>query len=373
MNFEIDLYRKYTDGILFTPTIPITTGTAQAATQNIAEVANKGLEVTLGHSGKRGAFAYNVSGNFAYNFNRVTKYKGGLQQGYTTDASGNKVYVSNLGNISSGGNQRILEGSMFNELYLHQVYKGNGSYFNTDGTVNIGGGPKDGMIRTPDDMAWLNAMVTAGKIFQPTGGVGKTRIWYGDLIYADNNEDGIYGNTYDQYLTNKSQIPKYSFGLNFNVSYKNIDLSMLWSGSAGMWYYWNASGYSNSVVSIGNGVSKLIADDHYYYNDANPSDPANNITGKYPRLKNTNDPQNSVVASDFFLYNASYVKLKNLQLGYSLPEKIAKKLAMQRARFYVSGENLFTITKYPGLDPEIGPGMGYPTMRQYALGLNITF
>ncbi len=373
MSFEIDLYRKYTDGILFTPTIPITTGTALAATQNIAEVSNKGVEVTMGHSGKRGAFAYSVSGNFAYNFNRVTKYKGGLKEGWTTDANGNKVYASNLGNISSGGNQRILEGNMFNELYLHQVYKGNGNYFNSDGTVNIGGGPKDGMIRTPEDMAWLNAMVASGKIFQPTGGVGKTRIWYGDLIYADNNGDGIYGNTYDQYLTNKSQIPLYSFGLNFNLSYKNIDLSMLWSGSAGMWYYWNAPGYSNSVVSIGNGVSKLIANDHYYYNDANPSDPANNITGKYPRLKNTNDPQNSAVASDFFLYNASYVKLKNLQLGYSLPEKIAKKLAMQRARFYVSGENLFTITNYPGLDPEIGPGMGYPTMRQYALGLNITF
>lgn len=372
LTFEIDLYKKYTDGILFTPTIPLTTGTATAATQNIAEVSNKGIELTLGYNGKVGEFKYGVAGNFAYNFNRVKKYKGTFQAGYTTDASGNRVYVSNLGGVSSGGTNRILEGHEINEYYLQTTYKGNGNYF-TDGKVNINGGPKDGMIRTPEDMAWLNAMIAAGYSFQPAGGVGKTKIYYGDLIYADNNGDGLYGNAFDAQFINKSSTPRYVYGLNLNLSYKNIDLSMLWSGSAGMWYYWNATGYNNSIVSLGNAVSTLIANDHYYYNDANPSDPANNINARYPRLKNTTDAQNASVNSDFYLYNASYLKLKNLQIGYTLPVSIAKKVAMSRARIYVSGENLFTITKYPGLDPEIGAGVGYPTLRQYSLGLNVTF
>ncbi|MCZ4245528.1 SusC/RagA family TonB-linked outer membrane protein [Pedobacter punctiformis] len=372
MNFEIDLYRKYTDGILFTPTIPLTTGTATAATQNIAEVSNKGLEVTLGYNGKIGEFKYGVSGNFAYNFNRVTKYKGTYQAGYTTDALGNRVYKTNLGSVSSGGTNRVLEGHEINEYYLQKVYKGDGNYF-TDGKVNINGGPKDGMIRTPDDMAWLNAMIAAGYSFQPTGGVGKTKTYYGDLIYADNNGDGLYGNDVDAQFMNKSSTPRFNYGFSMNLSYKNVDLSMLWSGSAGMWYYWNSTGYNNSIVSLGNAVSTLIANDHYYYNDANPNDPANNITAKYPRLKNTTDAQNAAVASDFYLYNASYLKLKNLQIGYTLPEKISKKAAMSRARIFLSGENLFTITNYPGLDPEIGAGVSYPTMRQYSLGLNVTF
>lgn len=372
LTFEIDLYKKYTDGILFTPTIPLTTGNATAATQNIAEVSNKGVEITLGYNGKLGEFRYGVSGNFAYNFNRVAKYKGLLNAGYTTDASGNRVYTSNLGNVSSGGTNRILEGHEINEYYLQTVYKGTGNYF-TDGKVNVNGGPKDGMIRTPDDMNWLNAMIAAGYKFQPTDGVSKTKIYYGDLIYADNNGDGLYGNSFDAQFLNKSSTPRYNYGFNLNMSYKNVDLSMLWSGSAGMWYYWNATGYNNSIVSLGNAVSTLIANDHYYFNDANPNDPANNITAHYPRLKNTTDAQNAAVNSDFYLYNASYLKLKNLQIGYTLPEKLSKKVLISRARIYVSGENLWTITNYPGLDPEIGAGVGYPTMRQYSVGLNVTF
>lgn len=380
VNFEVDLYNKFTEGILYVPTIPLTVGTATAATKNIAEISNKGVELTLGYNGKSGEFKYGVSGNFAYNFNRVKKYKGALQQGYTTDANGNQVYSSNLGSVSNGTITRILEGQQANQYYLYNVYKGNGSHNNADGSLNINGGPKDGMIRTPQDLAWLQNMVSAGYTFQPTGGTaGKTNITYGDLIYADNNGDGIYGNTYDQTFSNVSATPKYNFGLQLNFAYKGFDLSMLWAGSAGMKYYWNALGYNSSIVSLGNAVSTLIANDHYYYNAANPSDPANNINAHYPRLKNTTDVQNSGVASDFYLYNASYVKLKNLQLGYTLSSNISKKAGMNRVRLYVSGENLFTITKFPGLDPELGvlggqyAGVAYPTMRQYTLGLNVTF
>jgi hypothetical protein len=115
-----------------------------------------------------------------------------------------------------------------------------------------------------------------------------------------------------------------------------------------------------------------VANDHYYYNDSDSNDPANNITGKYPRLKNTADAQNNL-ASDFYLYDASYIKLKNVQLGYTLPEKFASKIKLSRARLFLTGENLMTITNYPGLDPEIGANIAYPTVRQYTLGLNVSF
>jgi len=105
---------------------------------------------------------------------------------------------------------------------------------------------------------------------------------------------------------------------------------------------------------------------------ATATDPANNTNGKYPRLKYNTDAQNTT-SSTFWLYNASYIKLKNLQIGYTLPNRYASKALITRARIYLSAENLFTITSYPGLDPEIGPSIGYPTLKQYAAGVTLTF
>lgn len=371
LNFEFDAYRGFTEGILFIPTIPITAGTATAATQNIAQVSKKGIEFTLGYNGHFNDFRYSISGNIAYNTNKVKKYKGQLQEGYITDASGNQVYTSNLGSVSTGTTQRILEGHSINEYYLYPIYKGNGSYTNNDGSVNVNGGPKDGMIRTEQDMKWLQMMQNAGYIFQPSGDISKSKIWYGDLIYADTNGDGIYGNTYDQKFTGKKATPSINYGFNMNFSYKGFDMSMIWAGSAGMSYYWNELYMNQSIVGLGKAVPTLVANDHYYYNEANASDPANNINARYPRLKTT-DPQNTR-ASDFYLYNASYLKLKSLQLGYTIPERLTKKALMSNVRIFIGGENLLTITDYPGIDPEVGASISYPTMRQYTLGLNITF
>lgn len=372
VNFEVDWYRKYTDGILYTPTIPLTTGTATAATQNIAEVVNRGLEVTLGFRGSRRDFSYSISGNFAYNFNRITKYKGTFSEGWTTGSDGTLTYSSNLGNVSSGTDTRVLEGHTINEHYLYNLYSGDGSYFNSRGDVNINGGPKDGMIRTPDDLEWVQNMLTAGYKFQPGGSVSKSAIYYGDFIYADTNGDGNYGNSYDKSFTGKSSTPRFNFGLQTNFSFKGIDLSMIWSGSTGMWYYWNARGYVGSIVQLGYAISEMVANDHYYYNADNPSDASNNIQGKYPRLKNSTDAQNNL-SSTFYLHNASYIKLKNLQLGYTVPKSISKKAGLEKARVYFSAENLLMITKYPLLDPEVGAGINYPTMRQLSLGVNIVF
>ncbi|MGV8134866.1 MAG: TonB-dependent receptor [Mangrovibacterium sp.] len=370
LDFELDLYRKYTDGILYTPTIPLTVGTASAAVENIAEVLNKGIEMTVGHHGKIGQVEYHAKVNFAYNYNRVKKYKGALESGWDESHT---TYSSNLGDVSSGSDTRVVEGHPISEYYLLDVYKGDGTYYNTDGSVNINGGPKDGMIRTENDMAWLQSMMTAGYSFQPGTSISKTNIYYGDLIYADKNGDGSYGNTYDKIFTGKTAIPKYNFGFSGNLAYKNFDMSFIFSGSAGMSYLWNDMGYTNSLVMDGYGVSCMIADDHYFYDPTNSADSRTNINGKYPRLREKNSEIQNNVSSTFYLFNASYIKLKNLQIGYSLPKTIISKLRMERARVYVSGENLFMITNYPILDPEVGSGMNYPTMRQISLGINVSF
>lgn len=372
LNFDLDAYQGFTDGILFVPTIPLIVGTAGPATMNIAEVTKRGIELTLGYRDRINEFQYSVSGNVAYNTNRVDKYKGKLQEGFVTDAAGNPVYQSNLGTVSTGGTERILEDHLINELYLYPVYRGSGNHYHADGTVNVNGGPKDGMIRTPEDMAWLQDMVEAGYRFQPADGIDPTKIWYGDLIYADMNKDGIYGNVYDQQFTGKRGTPAVNYGLTIHLAYKGFDASMIWSGAAGMHYYWNTLYLNQSVVAQGKSIPLLVADNHYYYNSADPADPANNLTAHYPRLKGVTDAQNGRT-SNYYLYDASYAKLRNLQIGYTLPAQIASRLSMARFRVYVAGENLLTLTKFPGLDPEIGPNPNYPTMRQFSLGLNVTF
>lgn len=284
-----------------------------------------------------------------------------------------KVYTSNLGQVASGDNTRVLEGHTADEYYLLNTYKGSGTYSNADGSLNINGGPKDGMIRTTADMDWVKAMMAAGYKFMPVGNVGKGQLYYGDLIYADANGDGTYGNNFDKQFTKASTTPKYTFGLTLAAEWKNFDFSMIWAASTGMKYLYNQSGINSTRTNLGNAIGTRIANDHYYYNDANPNDPANNQTAGLPRLKWGSSDNQTNIASDFWLYDASYLKLKNVQVGYSFSEGLVKKVGLSRLRVFVTGENVFMITNYPGLDPEVGINLSYPTMKQFAAGLTATF
>ena len=370
---EVDFYHKFTDGILYRPTIYQTAGTATAPLENIAEVTNMGLELTLGWRDHFKDFHYGVSANFAFNHNRVTKYKGELKQGWEETSNGLRTFVSNIGEVSTGSSTRILEGHTINEYYMLTPYQGDASYFDDFGMVNINGGPKDGMIRTEMDMAWLQAMMASGYTFYPMQGVGKDKIWYGDYIYADVDGDGVYGNTYDNIFTGKSSTPKFTFGFQGNFGWKGLDLQFSFAGAAGFWLYWNETGANNTGTRIGYNIMSDIANDHYFYDPANPLDPRTNIKSKNARLTANEGNNQQGEKSTLHLYRGDYLKLKNLTIGYTLPEKYSKKILMKSLRFYISGENLFNITSYPGQDPEMGAGLGYVTMRQISLGANLTF
>lgn len=368
---EIDVYNKLTDGILYRPDLPPVMGDLTGPMENIAEVTNKGVEFTLRWQDRIGDFDYSISANMAYNHNRVTKYKGELKRGWVTDENGDRVYKTNIGEVSNGGTNRVIEGRMINEFYMLTNYKGDASHFNTDGSVNINGGPRDGMIRTEEDMAWLKAMVNEGYTFYPNQSVSKGSIWYGDYIYADLNGDGIYGNSDDAEFQNCSTTPKYNFGLQTNVAWKGFDFSMNWAASTGFKIYWYTPGQNSSTSIFGYALPQSVAYDHYFYDPDNPNDPRTNIISGNPRL--TLNRYQNAQTSTLHLENGNYLKLKNLSLGYTLPKTIVKKIYANNIRLFVSGENLLTITKFKGMDPEMGKAMGYALMRQYAFGVNVTF
>lgn len=370
---SVDYYHKRTNGILFRPNIYATMGNVTAPFENLAEVTNKGIEVNLQWRDKVGELSYTVVGNFSFNRNRVTKYKGALKRDWTTDANGNPVFQSNLGDVSTGGTNRIVEGKAVNEFYTLMPYQGNQQYFDTDGTVNINGGPRDGMIRTEADMEWVLAMVDAGYRFYPNQTIGKSSIWYGDYLYADLNNDGIYGNTHDFEFQNASFAPNYDLGLQLSVAWKNWDMSMNWTGSLGHKIYWYTVGQNRSATVYGYAIPYEIARDHYFYDPENPNDPRTNLTSVNPRLTRNSGSDQSGQVSTLHLENGDYLRLKNFTFGYNLPGALASRLYCQNVRLFASGENLLTITKFKGMDPEMGTGVGYVLMRQLAFGINVTF
>ena len=367
---NIDIYNKLTSGILYTPDMFMVMGTATAPKENIAEVTNRGVEFELGWQDQIGEnFSYSIRGQFSFNKNFVSKYKGKLERGWNADHT---EYSTNIGDVSTGSTTRVIEGHTINEFYLPNVYKGNGSYFNADGSVNVNGGPKDGMIRTENDMKWLQAMVDAGYSFQPYNNIAQNALWYGEYIYADANGDGIYGNSYDSEFQGTSTAPKYNFGLYASANWKDFDFSMTWGGAAGFSIYYYSTSRNSSETTYGYAIPDAVAEDHYFFDPANPSDPRTNTTSKQPRLVNLSGAQSSANSS-LHLEKGNFAKLRNLTLGYTLPRELSKKFFVERLRVYVSGENLFAITGFSGQDPEMRTTVGYSTMRQYAFGINVSF
>lgn len=367
LNATVEWYNKVTDGILYQPSLSTTLAYFGSPYQNIAEVTNRGFELTLGWQDNVRDFQYSVNANFSLNHNEVTKYKGALERGWKDG-----VYSTNIGDVSTGGDQRVLEGHTINEYYMLNLYKGNGSHFNADGSVNVNGGPKDGMIRTEQDMAWLKAMVAAGYEFYPAKGVGKSEIWYGDVIYVDLNGDGIYGDDNDRDFQGSSSTPKYYYGLQASASWKGFDFSMSWAGAAGFKISWWEQSLNSTRLTRCYGIGKDVAADHYFYDPENPSDPRTNINSENTRLTIGGTAQTET-SSQLWLHNGNYLKLKNLTIGYTFPTKWMQKLYVKNLRIYATGENLLTITKFKGLDPEMAAGNGYLPIRQYAFGINVTF
>ena len=398
---EADYYMRRTSDILTNSIIYKTMGSISAPMSNTASLNNQGFELTLGWNDKVGDFRYGVSVNMAYNKNKVTDFKGALryeQDDSTLDIWGNPTWrYTNLADVSTGSDTRRVEGHMIDEYFLRRPYSGDGTYKFADGKVNPNGGPKDGMIRTKADLDWVAAMLAEGYTFNNNLkqiGPDGSNLWYGDLIMADVNGDGKYGNDDDREFTGKSSTPKVILGLNINAEWKGFDLNMIWSGRFGSYHYINSTGANRSLVS--NVKDQLPSDawDRYYFYDSEAAyqgiirnedgviigssydpatDPNARINNKYPRLLTSGG---TTPANTFYLFNTSFMKLKSLQIGYTLPKKWLAPAKISNMRVFVSGENLLTICSkdFPGVDPELGGSLQvYPLARMFSGGISVTF
>ena len=166
----------------------------------------------------------------------------------------------------------------------------------------------------------------------------------------------------DREIVSDGPNPKFQFGLNLNAAYKGFDFSVLFQGQAGVKTYWQHDLANTSSVRFGYQLNKEVAEGRWTEGRTDAT---------YPRLLQSQNEINKQ-RSDFYLSNKAYLKIRNIQLGYTLPKTVTDKMQLERLRFYGSLENFFTFTSYRGLDPEIS-GLGYPAMKSAVLGINVTF
>lgn len=195
----------------------------------------------------------------------------------------------------------------------------------------------------------------------------------GDVKYVDQNGDGVINGMDERPIGyRQGSTPVLNFGLNFSFAYKNFDLAMDFSGG-GMYTFYKEWEMRNPFHDGGNNPQ-------YYFDDAwKLSDiwDANSelIPGKYPMLLIGNSAHSNYWNSTFWKQNIRYIKLRNLDFGYSLPKRILEPLSITGVRVYFSGQNLVTLTNLIGIDPEMDEtnGLGYPTLRIMNFGINVRF
>lgn len=321
-NVTFDYYKKKTSGILRPITIPGYVGVSSSPVGNIADMENTGLELELGYRKTFGDLNFSANGNIAYLKNQVTYV--------ASDAN----YINGDASFQSMGPvTRTQAGESYNSFY---GYKTAGIFQN---------------------MAEINAYTNStGALYQPNARPG-------DFRWVDTDGDGSITDKDKTFLG--SSIPKYTFGLTLNFDYKGFDLMAFAQGAAG-----NKIFQGLRRLDIGNSNWQTVALSRWT---------GEGTSNSYPRLTSNDTNGNFGNMSDFYLEKGDYVRLKVLQLGYSLPARIISISGANKLRFYLSAENLLTLTKYTGYDPEIGGGVFgidkgvYPQARSFMLGVQLQF
>ena len=314
---SLDLYNKLTKNILAQLPVPLEVGLAVAPYQNSAEVRNRGIEVNLQWKDKVGEVNYFVNGNFTYNKNKVIKFK--------------------EGEASINGTKMIKEGYGINTQYVRLV---------------------DRIIETDADLDLIQSIIDKAPEGKNPFPDGVPQL--GDLLYKDTSNDGII-NDDDRKPVGHGENPRFIFGVTLGSNWNGFDFSCQLDGVAGLNTYYRNGFYTTSLIEP-QIINKDIAEGRWYE--------GRKTKAFFPRLTTASNTRN-VLNSDFWVKNSSFLKVRNIQLGYTIPSAVISKINMNRVRVYVSLENFFTITDFPGLDPEV-TNMGYPTMKQAVFGLNLS-
>ena len=310
-----DYYDRKTTGIIMDVPVPPEFGLG-AYKDNVGSMVNRGMELTVSYNDKWGDWSFGATANLAYNKNKILDLDG----------------VSSL----VDGDLKIRQvGEAFN---TYRLYKTEG-FFQSDAEAK----------------AWQD------KHKNDPGYPFKKNFKAGDLIYSDANGDGLF-NTDDRVLCGSSD-PSYTFGLNLNAGYKNFDLSMMFTGVAGVKRMIDTNGFGG----------EWSGDDVHPNNIWLDAWTPDNKNAKMPRIA-VSKTSNNLENSDFWLQDGSYVRLKNVQFGYTLPKNTVKSWGIENIRVYYSGENLLTFHKMMiDADPELGSLYSFPINQTHAIGVNITF
>lgn len=330
VSFTIDYFNKDTKDLLVQPKQPAVFGQASAPYINGGSMNNTGVEIAASYlSNRNKAFRFEIGGNIAFIKNKLTSLTGDIS--YIASPASN--------NLSRGLElQRTSIGEPIASFYGHQVM---------------------GIFKNAEEVA--NSPAQTGK------GVGRIR-------YADLNGDNVINAADRTFLG--SPIPTLTYGINLKADYKSFDLSVFFQGVSGNKLY-NFMKYHNDFFFDQFNKSTNIL------NAWTPE----NANATVPALS-TVDANNELRPSSYFVESGAYLRLKNVQIGYTLPNAIAEKIRVAKLRVFLQGQNLLTFTNYTGLDPEVGVqsysndnrnlDMGvdrglYPNSRTYTFGLGLTF
>lgn len=318
INLTLDAYLKNTSDMLVPMSVPITTGYSDTYVPSInaGKIRNKGVELTVSSRNLTGELEWDTDFNISYNKNKVVKMNDGIALFTGGDINMTKVQVS-------------AEGRPVNAFY---GYVTNGIFQNQQEVDNYA--------------------------VQVSGGTAP-----GDIRFRDLDNNGVINADDRTFIGNP--FPDWSFSMNNSFAYKNFDLQLFFQGVAGNDIY-NANRIWQESMSVPQNQTRKVLDRWTGEGTSN----------SMPRAVYS-DPNQNVRHSDRFIEDGSYLRLKNLTLGYKLPQTVAEKARLNMARVYLSCQNLFTLTKYSGFDPEVGAGgvdLGtYPVTRTISLGLNIQF
>ena len=327
LTFSFDWYDKDTEGILLQLNYPAQIG-AKPSEQNAGKVNNKGWEIDLGWREQRGDFFYGIGFNLSDVKNKIV------------DLAGNAPDLS--------GYQIRMVGYPIDAFYGYVA----------DGLMS----PEDFKISDPvnNNYSLPKIPVILGNDYQPGD------IKYKDISGPDGVPDGRITPEYDKVVLG-SNIPRYTYSIRGDFGWKGIDFSFVIQGVGKCDGYLEGSA-RHAFQDMAAYPQKVHLD--RYNVVTNP-----NLNASYPRLT-YNTSFNQSTFSTYWMEDASYMRLKNIQLGYTFPEKWMKKARIDKLRIYLSADNLFTVSKYfYAYDPEtpVSKGGYYPQVKTFVIGLNLNF
>jgi TonB-linked SusC/RagA family outer membrane protein len=315
INLTVDGYIKNTTGMLVPYTLPISTGYTVSPPINAGKVQNKGIEVTINSRNLVGAFAWSSNFNISFNGNKILS----LDQNSQLFPQGSSIGLNGYLAIN-----RV--GYPINSFYGYVT---------------------QGLFQTSYDVAAHATQAGAAP---------------GDIRFKDLNNDGVINDQDRTIIGNPN--PKFIYALNNTFSYKGADLSIVLQGT-----------YGNDIFNANNILLESMS-------GANNQISA--VLGRWegPGTSNTipravfGDPNGNSQNSNRYVEDGSYLRIRNVTLGYTLPKSLAQRIKFSSIRVYVAGQNLYTFTKYTGVDPEVGlTGIDnnvYPVVRTISVGANLS-